>query len=103
MSNTCPVLTQLDSVCILQNPLNNLWFQVCYAGCPEGTIPPLCKAEKSQCELQSCNNPHDLKTCYCEEQGTSITAAQTQCAAVACSTQADACELDFCLTGGACP
>merc|ERR1712166_1563443 len=77
--------------------------KTCSGTCPEGTVPPACKKMESvtsQCERDFCDDPEKLKACRCKESGASITAAKTVCALNSCSTDVDACELDYCMSGG---
>ena len=67
-------------------------------------MPPLCTpmaSAKNQCEVAFCNDPEKLKACHCNANNASITIAKTICAANACPTDLDACELDYCMSGDA--
>ena len=78
---------------------------MCLGTCPKGSRPDKqkkgeCKQIKNKCELASCDDPEKLKACHCKENNVTVANATTMCAANSCLTDLDACELDFCISGG---
>ena len=77
--------------------------QMCLGGCKEGSRPAkgkTCVKLKDTCERASCDDPEKLKACHCKENNVTVANATTMCAANSCLTDLDACELDFCISGG---
>jgi len=78
--------------------------EMCLGACKKGMRPAkgkeTCVKLKDTCERASCDDPEKLKACHCKENNVTVANATTMCAANSCLTDLDACELDFCISGG---
>jgi len=106
--DTCPKMYEANPVVsaaesfFTEKALDDM-NEMCFGKCKDGNRPDKtggCTKIKDKCELEACDNPEKLKTCHCKENNATVADAKTACAASACGEDTDACELDFCMSGG---